>query len=106
MLVVGTPQEAPKRAAPNNCRHTESDVYESREEGYLTAPCTKFRYLKFRRRRCKDCGHRFRTFEMTEEMITAAEPTTFAYAVELEARMDQFCQEIRDLATRVSREVK
>jgi transcriptional regulator NrdR family protein len=53
------------------CKHTKSLVYDSREEGHTNAAARPYRYLQSRRRECLDCGHRFRTFELTEEQLTA-----------------------------------
>lgn len=54
------------------CRHTRSEVTETREEGHDNAPSPEFRYEKFRRRKCLDCGYNFQTFELTPDQIDKA----------------------------------
>lgn len=51
------------------CRHTRSVVLKSHEEGSPGASRAPFRYVMFRRRRCRDCGFAFGTFELTEDQM-------------------------------------
>lgn len=45
-----------------SCPHNDTTVYESRDRGRETI--VEFPYIKFRRRKCISCGHRFQTFEV------------------------------------------
>lgn len=53
-----------------NCKnHTRTTIHNSRDEGHRNAPVQPFRYVKYRRRICLDCGERFTTYEMHDSQL-------------------------------------
>ena len=51
------------------CQHKSLQTLDTRKAGNEQAPDMEFKYLVTRKKRCKTCGERFRTFEMTEKQI-------------------------------------
>jgi transcriptional regulator NrdR family protein len=62
-------------AGKSPCPHTDTDVKDSRPAMIYGAECAR------RRRRCKACGYRFTTYELTFEQIAIAKSTTAGESV-------------------------
>lgn len=87
------------------CRHTRSQVTDSREEGHNYASMREFRYIKRRRRKCIDCQERFTTYELTVEMMEEAEAQTYMRATGLKEKLSSLANELVEFANRITKEV-
>jgi transcriptional regulator NrdR family protein len=77
----------------SKCRHTRSQVTDSREEGHRHASMQEYRYLKRRRRKCIDCGHKFTTYEMTREGLEAMDERATARLARIHAALRELLEE-------------
>jgi transcriptional regulator NrdR family protein len=75
------------------CRHTRSKVTASREEGHTDTPKRSFRYIKFRRRECLDCGAKFVTFELTDEQLKRMATDRIERHKKLQAEVKKLAEE-------------
>ena len=61
-----------------SCNHTSTRCIQSRMQEHHSALRRDFKYTRYRKHLCLDCGHKWNTLEFDEEQMQAAARTIIA----------------------------